>query len=178
MTAQNLTPRTWYLVGAGLIVSAATMVIIAFSSMIDRIEGMQRIVMPGKAEITLPAGRSTLYLERRTILDGARESTALPSQCKVLDPPSATIVGSSTSVEYAIGSYEGRSAFDVEVADAGKVTIECTGQQAGAPFYFAVGRGVGSAIVVGVIGIFPFLVGLVVTLVVFFKRRRQLRARA
>jgi hypothetical protein len=60
---QNLTPRTWYLLGAGMIISSVTMAVIAFGQMISTIEGMQRVVMPGRAAITLPAGGSTLYAE-------------------------------------------------------------------------------------------------------------------
>jgi hypothetical protein len=44
------------------------------------------------------------------------------------------------------------------------------------PFVIAVGRGVGSAIVVAIIGLVPFLIGLAVIIVVHFKRRRQRKA--
>ena len=43
----NLTSRTWYLIGVGLMISAVTMAVVSFGSMINTVEGMNRVVVPG-----------------------------------------------------------------------------------------------------------------------------------
>ena len=63
-----LTPKkrlagAWYLVGLGMIISALTMGVVAWTSMRNGIEGMNRFDAPGKATLTLPSGISILFVE-------------------------------------------------------------------------------------------------------------------
>ena len=53
-----------------VIVSGMGLMIMAFGMLTSSIQEMHRVVMPGKAEIMLPGGRSTLYAERRSIVGG------------------------------------------------------------------------------------------------------------
>lgn len=173
MTEARLTPRTWYIVGIGLIVSAVTMAVVAFGSMRSTVAGMRRVVVPGRATITLPAGTSTLYAERRSVVDGKTyELDGEPrARCSFeAAKHQLELRAAVAEVSYSIGGYTGRNAWDVDVPEPGDYTLVCEAEH---PFVIAIGRGVGSAIVVAVVGIVPLLLGLTCVLIVFFKRRRQ-----
>ena len=172
-------PRTagsWYLVGAGIMVCAVAIAGIAFSSMHDTISGMQRVVVPGTSKITLPIGTSTLYAEQRSRFDGQtyEVSEAFRYRCGIDDKTRKfKFEKADGKVTYSLGDYAGHNAWDVTVEEAGDYALVCESDK---QFVMAVGRGVGSAIVVAVIAIVPFLIGLVVVVVVFAKRRAQRRA--
>lgn len=170
------TPRTWYLVGAGLMSSAVIMAAIAFSSMLNRIEGMQRVVMPGKAQITVPAGTSTLYAESESIVGGTPYKVEGPFQyrCGFEEKDRVTIEQATGKVTYTLGDFAGSNAFDIETTEAGTYTLVCQSEN-GKPFVLAMGRGVGSAIVVGVVALVPFLLGLALVIAIYAMRRSQRR---
>ena len=173
---KKLTPRTWYLVGAGLMVSAVAMAGIAFSSMLNRVEGMQRAVMPGTAQLTVPAGTSTLYAESESIVGGTAYKAEGPVQyrCGFEEKDRVTIQQATGQVTYTVGDFAGRNAFDIEAAEAGTYTLRCESEN-GKPFVLAMGRGVGSAIVVGVVALVPFLLGLALVIAIYAMRRSQRR---
>jgi hypothetical protein len=167
------TSGAWYLIGVGLMISAATMAGIAYGSMKDGIEGMQRVVMPGRAEITVPAGTSTLYVEEHSVVGGKtyEVSDAFQFRCDIDEKQrKVSMTKPMSTVSYSIGDFAGHNAIDVDVVQAGGYMLAC---QAEKPFVIAVGRGIGKAIVVAIIGIGPFLVGLAIVVFVFFKRRSQ-----
>ncbi len=173
--ANELTSRSWYLIGVGLMISAVAMAIVAFSSMLNGIEGMRRVVVPGRMTITLPSGTSTLYAEQRSVVDG--KSYAVDGEFKYrcgIDETQrkVTFARATGQVSYSIGDYAGHNAWDVDVVEAGDYTLVCESEK---QFVMAVGRGVGSAIVVALVGLLPFFIGLACILVVFFKRRAQKR---
>ena len=169
-------PKTaggWYLIGAGLIVSAVCMTIVAFGSMMNGIEGMQRAVMPGKATIHFPPGISVLYAEQRSKFEDKKYEVDHPFKyrCGVDEPTRKVDFHKATAdVHYSIGDYAGSSAWEVNVEADGDYTLVCESDE---QFVMAIGRGVGSWIVVAVLGLVPFLLGVVLMLVVFFKRRAQ-----
>lgn len=172
------TAGAWYLVGAGLMLSALTMSIVAFSSMRNTIEGMQRVVMPGKAKITLSIGTSTLYAEQRSRVAGTSYEidAAFKYRCGVDEKArKLDFKQANGKVTYSIGDFAGHDAWDVTVEEAGDYTLVCESEKT---FVMAVGRGVGSAIVVAIIGLVPFVVGLAIVIVVYFRRRRQRNAAA
>ena len=173
MIEQRQTPRTWYLVGAGLMVSAVAMAIVAFGSMMDTIEGMPRVVVPGRVTITLPAGTSTLYAEQRSVVDGKTYEVGDKFRYRCgLDEKTRkfTFVAATGKITYSIGDYAGHNAWDIDVPEAGDYTLVC---ESDVPFVMAIGQGVGSAIVVAVMGLVPFIIGLTVVIIVFVKRRKQ-----
>jgi hypothetical protein len=142
------------------------------------IEGMQRVVMPGKAKITLSVGTSTLYAEQRSIVDGKSYEVpgAFRYRCGLEETQRKfTFEQATGKITYSIGDYAGQNAWDIDVPDAGDYLLVCESEQ---PFVMAVGRGVGSAIVVAVIGLVPFLLGLAVVIYIFALRRKRLRAAA
>jgi NADH:ubiquinone oxidoreductase subunit K len=169
----SLTPRTWYLVGAGLMVSAVTMGIIAFGSMMNTIEGMRRVIVPGRVTITLPAGTSTLYAEQRSVVDGKTYDVdgEFRYRCGIEEKTrKVTFAPATGKVTYSIGDYAGHNAWDIDVPEPGDYILVCESEK---QFVMAIGQGVGSAIVVAVVGLVPFIIGLAMVLIVFFKRRRQ-----
>ena len=172
----KLLPRTWYLVSAGLMICAASIAIIAWTQMGSRVEGLQRVVMPGSVKLTVPAGTSTLYFERESIVEGKTYSTpgTFSYQCDFSEKDNVTLRPSSGKVSYSISGFSGRNAFDVDTQVANTYTLRCSSQN-GEQFVLALGRGVGSAVVVAVVALFPFLFGLVSVIAIYSIRRRQRR---
>ncbi len=169
------TSGIWYVLAAGLMISALSIAMIGFTQMTSRVEGMQRVLMPGRAEIMLPAGMSVLYAEQRSIVNGKtyEVSEAFPFRCGLDEKARKyTFVTSTGKVRYSLGDYAGRNAWDVDVVEPGKYTLVCEGDQ---PFAMAIGQGIGAWIVIAVIGLFPFMGGIAIMVVVFIKRRRQRR---
>ena len=174
----NLTARTWYLIGVGLMISAVAMASVSFTSMLNTIEGMHRVVVPGRHQITLPPGTSTLYAEQRSVVDGKSYDVdgEFRYRCGIDEQERKLTFGKATGkVTYSIGDYAGHNAWDIDVVESGEYTLVCESEK---PFVMAIGRGVGSAIAVAIIGLVPFFGGLICILVVYLKRRRQRRAGA
>ena len=172
----KLLPRTWYLVAAGLMICAASIAIIAWTQMGSRVEGLQRVVMPGSAKLTVPAGVSTLYFERESVVEGKAYSTPGPFtyQCDFVEKGNVELRPSPGKVSYSISGFSGRNAFDVDTKVAGDYTLQCSSQN-NQQFVLAFGRGVGSAVVVAVVALFPFLLGVAGVLAIYLIRRKQLR---
>lgn len=171
----RMTSKVWYWVALGLIVPGLALVITAFGMLTSSIQGMHRVVMPGKAEIMLPAGRSTLYAERSSIVDGkAYRVEGLRFRCAVTDPAGKEVplVAPTSSVSYTTGSYAGENVFDLDIAEPGPYVLAC---DAPAPFVIAIGGGVGAWIVVMIVGALPIMAGVVIFIVALVKRRRQKR---
>jgi hypothetical protein len=171
-----VTSRIWYVVAAGFVATAAAIAMIGFTNMVSTIEGMLRVPMPGRAEIMLPGGPSTLYVETRSKLDGKVYETAeaFDFRCGVTDAQGKPVElqTSSSSVKYSIVGYTGRNAFDVDVANPGTFALACESQSA---FVMAVGRGVGTWLVIAIVALVPALAGVVGLVVVFLRRRAQKR---
>jgi hypothetical protein len=169
-----MTTRVWYLVAAGLMISAATMAILAYGQMTGRVEGMQRVAMPGRAEITMPAGTSTLYVERTSRLGGKTYDVTgeLEPRCAIDERQGrkVTLTTPKANVMYAISGFAGKNTWDLDVMAPGSYTLVC---EAGQPFVIAIGQGIGAWIVVAAVGVVPFLIGAVIIAIVFFKRRGQ-----
>jgi hypothetical protein len=171
--------KVWYLVAAALILPGISLAVMGFSLLSSTIADMHRVVMPGKAELTLPAGRTTLYAEERSIVDGKAYGMAegVSFRCGVTDAAgnAMALASSSSNVSYSIGDYAGRNTFDLELGQPGTYVLAC---EAPSPFVIAIGRGVGAWIVVatvgGIVGCFGLILGLAVLLV----RRSQQRRRA
>jgi hypothetical protein len=159
-----------YLFGAALVVIAIAVAGIAMSSAYSTMEGMQRVVMPGDADITLPAGPSTLYVETTSkIGDRVIESDGNWNfRCKVSGGVDLHKPGSD--VRYSFAGYTGHNAFDVDAPTGGKFTLSCESEGKDA-FVIAIGAGVGAWIVIGVLAVVPLLGGIALLLVTFLRRR-------
>lgn len=153
--------RLGYLFGGFLIAFAFAVAGLAITTATSTMEGMQRVAMPGKAAVTLPAGPSTLYAEGDGKLD---------LRCRIegleLKQPHST-------VRYSLAGYHGHNAFDVEVGSGGRYELECSAER---PLVIAIGSGVGAWIVIAVLGVIPLLGGIALLLVTFLRRRRAAAA--
>jgi hypothetical protein len=174
----KLTSRIWYGVALGLIVPGIATTVLGFTQLAEAVEGLQRVVMPGKAEIVLPAGPTTLYGERRSLVGGkAYQNEELSFQCRALDPRGGAVrlAPAASRVSYSVGDYAGSSDIDLDIPAAGMYVVEC---EAPAPFVLAIGQGVGAWIVVSIIGAIPIGLGVLMALIVLIKRSRQKRRAA
>jgi hypothetical protein len=174
------TSKAWYVVAGGLLVIACSLALTGIAQFRSTIEDMRRVAMPGKAEIVLPVGPSTLYVEHRTLVEG-RAIEAPPvvePRCTVTDPDGRPVPLQPTAarVSYAFDGFAGAGVFDLSVEAAGTYSLAC---EAPTPFGVAVGYGVGTWIVVSLIsGFVPGLAGVIFFFIVWTKRRRQLRRMA
>ena len=169
--------KSWlgYFFGGALLVIAAAVAWVGVSSGIATIKGMQRVAMPGTADITLPAGRSTLYVETHsrigdTEIDSGSGDFRLHCSAAGLQLEKPT-----SKVSYAMGGYQGHNAFDVVVNTGGHFTLACS-SDGDRKFAIAIGTGVGAWIVVTVVAIIPALAGIALLIVTILRRRRARRA--
>jgi hypothetical protein len=175
---QRRTARGWYLVGLGLIGTATAIAVTGFAQMGSTVAGMQRVTMPGRADVTIAGGRSTVYFERRSVVnddvieapDDLRFACTLEEQETHVAVP---LVPAASRTAYDYGDYAGRSVYDFDPKLARAFTITCTGPQ---KFALALGGGIGAWIIVAAAGaLMPGLAGVILMLVVFLRRRRQAR---
>lgn len=171
------TSRVWYLVAAGLLMIGVAIAATGISQSIATVEEMYRVVMPGRAEIVLPPGGTTLYAESRSVVDGKAYEVdgELEFRCGITDAGGKAIPleRASSKVTYSIGGYQGRNVFDIDVAVAGTYVLSC---EAPRSFTLAVGRGVGTWIVVAIVGgLVPAALAVLVFVIVLIKRSRHQR---
>lgn len=169
--------RKWYWLAPALVVVGIAHLALELTWLKSDVEGLQRAVMPGSAPIALPSGDTTLYLERRSIVRGELYDVTGPMQlrCRVTDPAgtAVSIEHPISSVSYQVGGYAGANMFDLHVDTAGTYLLTCA---APSRFVVAVGRGVGTRIVVGVIGVLlAGVLGVVAFVYVRVRRSSQRR---
>jgi hypothetical protein len=175
-----MTPRVWYIVAGGLFVIAIAMALTGFAQAKSTVEELRRFAMPGRAEIVLPAGPSTLYAEHRSLIDGkALEAPeGLAVQCRMSDLAGKLVplAPSGSGESYRFGGYAGHSAFDLRTEESGTYVLSC---EAPSPFAVAIGYGVGTwSAVAAVGGLVPGAIGAIMILVVMARRSRQKRRAA
>ena len=165
-----------YLFGGALVLFAFAVAGIALSSAMSTMRGMQRVAMPGSAEITLPAGPSTLYIETTSHV-GDRDIDTPGDFNLRCAAPGLELRKPTSSVRYAMGGYKGHNGFDVAVENGGRFTLTCE-SDGNQPFAIAIGAGVGAWIVIAVLAVIPLLGGIALLLVTFLRRRRAARRTA
>jgi hypothetical protein len=140
-------------------------------AMLDDIEQMERVIVPGERDLQLDAGEHVLYAESRSVVDGVSYQTGSVSlRCGVRDAAGAEVALDTPngSTSYAIGGYAGQSMAELHVATAGTYRLTCTG----GPAVVAVGHGIGARLVSVVVVAFAGF-GLAVLVVVLVRRRRR-----
>src|SRR5579871_6677079 len=142
--------RYGYLFGGFLVVFACMVAGLAITSAMSTMEGMQRVAMPGTAEVALPAGASTLYLETRSkigdrVIDSGDGDFDVRCQLAGLE-----LIKPASHVSYSLAGYRGHNAFDVLVSNGARYQLSCE-SDGGKPFAIAIGAGVGAWIVIAVL---------------------------
>ncbi len=150
--------RFGYLFGGFLIVFAFAVAALAWTSATSTMEGMQRVKMPGTAEVVLPAGPSSLYAESER--DFAVECSA----------PGLALRTPPEPVRYELAGFRGRKLYDVDVATGERYQLACTGEAA---FTIAIGAGVGAWQVIVLLAVIPLVIGVVLVIATVVRRRRR-----
>jgi hypothetical protein len=149
---------------------------------------MQRVVVPGSAEIALEEpGRHTIYHESRSVVDGRVYDVADVSGLTVELVSAETgesvpldVPGANTT--YELRGRSGRGVLTFEVDRPGAYRLSAEYPAGGGPeTVLAVGRGLGTRIamtVVGAIalGLGSFLLAVAIAVVTFVRRRRAAHA--
>jgi hypothetical protein len=144
----------------------------------ERVERLQRMVMPGTHQVELSTGEHVLYAESRSAVDGTVyvwHGGAL--QCELIERASEKAVPlSSPSVNenYAFGSYEGQSMFTFEITSPGRHRLTCD-VGTGGPMVVSLSRGhvLGNILYSMLAGFLVAAAGLTMILLTWDKRRQR-----
>lgn len=168
MTAKRIS-GWWYALVAVPIAVGCAIGTWGIFSMLDNIEAMQRLAVPGSRELALEAEEYVIYGETQSVVDGRGISvTSFDAECRITAPDGAflELESRTASTTYSFGSYAGKSMFDVTVPAAGTYLLECRG----GPGVVAIGGGIGAGLGLILGGMFG---GLIVGLIVLFVVRRK-----
>lgn len=172
--------RTWYLLALVPFAVGAALAVVSFVRLFDNLEGMPRLVVPGERSVELDAGNYVVYGESRSIVDGtAYVSDQFSVRCALAKQDGTEIPLSHSSIErtYELGDHAGSGLFEFELPTRETVKLSCTTEDG--KVVLAIGRGIGGAIVAGVLSVMlGGLAAVVVFVVVFIKRRRWRRREA
>jgi hypothetical protein len=169
----NMTSRRGYVVALLVLLGGGAVLGVMMWRLSTQVDKLTRIPVPGTSEITLPAGESIGYGEPA---EGSVGDVSFAAQCNAVAQDGSKVeLGSPTAkVSYQLGSRQGVSILSIKMASAGNVTITCT---ADAAFTLAIGGGVGTSIVIGVVAM---LFGVILAIVMFVRtwRRRKRERRS
>jgi hypothetical protein len=166
--------RAWYFLALvpvllGIAIAGATC-----SAMVDDIKSMQRVVVPGEGQLQLEAGDYVAYGETKSNVNGVVYSNASFSvRCGLVGPDGAEVPLETPTgkVQYGLGGYSGRNFFELTAPTKGTYTLRCEGSDE--PAVIAVGKGVGSSIVILVLSALGGLIAGVVTIFVIRRKRKR-----
>ncbi len=139
-----------------------------------QVDQLQRIAVPGTSELALPAGESIGYAEPA---EGTLGEPSFSATCRAeaQDGSKVELVTPTAKVSYQLGSRQGVSIMSIKLAKPDKVTITCTAEE---PFTLAIGGGVGTSIVVGLVAMLAGLTASVTMVIRTWRRRRRERRTA
>jgi hypothetical protein len=174
----NIRPgRVWFLVGFAPLLLGAALGLHFYGAMKHGIVDMQRVVVPGEADLQLGQGEYVLYGESRSVVDGtAYVNDSFSARCAVLDVESDTQVALTSptgSTTYTGFGYAGQSMFELDVPHAGTYRLHCEGDDA--PAVIAVGRGIGTSIILLVVSILGGVIGFIAIMATVANRRFRAR---
>jgi hypothetical protein len=168
--------RSWYFLALIPFALGAVIATITFMGMLDDIKAMQRVVVPGEGQLALDAGDYVAYGETESNVNGVVYSnTGFSVRCGMLGPDGAEVKLESPTgkVSYTMGGYSGRNFFELTAPTKGTYTLRCEG--ADSPAVIAVGKGVGSSIVIAVLAGVGGILAAIITLVVIRRKRKRER---
>lgn len=171
--------RVWYLLALALVVAGVVWLIVGLSSVVNSVNGLQRVPAPGQGTVNLThSGGYTIYYEG----PGA-QSNSIPALHVTVTPASqgaavAGLTSYGSNVTYSVNSHSGRAVLTLHVTKPGTFTVRAVGQRVtGADL--AIGGGIGGGIVGTVVGSVLLVVvgvlGAIVLFVVRVVRRRSTR---
>jgi hypothetical protein len=173
--------RWWYGLCVAIMVGGPAYGVSQAFALFGDLEHMQRVVMPGSAAVTLPAGESIIYFERESTVDGTvyRVDAAVQFKCHLDgdDGTSLTLDHPSGSTHYSIGAYSGEKLYETSAPHEGTYQLGCSSEATG-KFVLAIGQGMGGKIIkLVVVSMGLMLAGGGLTLLVYLRRRAGAEAR-
>jgi hypothetical protein len=104
------------------------MAVVQFLGLSRRVESMNRVVMPGTAEVKLPQGETSFYIELRSRVDN-QSVTYQPGnfECAPSDASAVKLSRPSGEVTYSFGEYSGERGFIATADRPAEISITCTG---------------------------------------------------
>ena len=193
ISAEPLKPSGWwYGLAVGVAVAGIVIAIVVFvqsiSGLIDRVDEFQRVSLPGSTTVTLEeAGGYTVYHEfsgasSDSTFGGTESDPGVGSAVSVtITAPNGSTVALDrydANVSYSWGDHEGVAVYSFTADQPGDYTVAAEGQIG----EVAIGRGIGSGLVGGIVGSFAVgiggsLLGGIIAIVVGVKRGRSRRGR-
>jgi len=145
----------------------------------NKVDRMQRLVMPGEHEVELAAGSHVLYAEARSTMGGTSyvwHGGAL--QCTVVESASSRPVplnATTMNESYSFGGFEGQSMFELDVVTAGRHRVACE-VASGGPMTVALSQGgVLGGMLYGMLGGFVIAAAGLTTILLTWDKRRKHR---
>jgi hypothetical protein len=166
--------RAWYLTMLAPL-ALIGLSVLAFMRLKANIDGMQRLVVPGERALTLEARDYRVFAETESVVDGlayANERFAVSCSVKHDGKP-IELKTSVGKITYSLGAYSGRAIFVFTMPKAGTAQLACTSEDGKA--VVAVGTGIGTSIVAGVLTLVFGLLGTIAAFVIVFVLRRKRR---
>jgi hypothetical protein len=161
------------------IAAGIALIVSGVHAYIDKVEGFERVDVPGSAEVSLEDdGGYSIYYER----PGLDTEDDLPPISVAVTAPDGSAVDLDrygSDVSYSVSGFDGRGVFTFTADNSGNYRVRTDG----ASGQVAVGRGIGArfagAVVAGVATILLApLLGALLALVTFLRRSRAKRAQA
>jgi hypothetical protein len=113
--------RAWYALTAIPLLIAGALSVRALIGLVDRVDAMQRFVVPGSTELELPRGEQVVYGETRSVVDGVGyASSSYEVRCSLENVASAEplrLDAPSGTTTYSFGRYKGESLWEVDHGD-------------------------------------------------------------
>lgn len=145
--------RAWYLLVLVPAAFAVGSAIQGAMTLLDAIEDMPRVVVPGSDEVVLDVGDTTLFGEYASpLLPGGVTIGSLELGCKlnaVWDGTPVALVAPSSQVTYRLSRFAGSSMFTASIPAYGTYRLSCEGS--GGPATIAFGQGLGMLLVLVVV---------------------------
>ena len=167
------------LLAIAAVVTGVALIVTGIRDYIDKVEGFERVDVPGSAQVSLEDdGGYSVYYER----PGLDSEDPLPRiSVSVTDPGGSTLDLDryDSDVSYSVSGFDGRGVFTFRADNPGNYGIRTDGSEG----QVAVGRGIGArfagAVVagVGLLLLAPVL-GAVIALVTFLRRSKAKRTQA
>jgi hypothetical protein len=182
--------RRWYVVAAVVALAAWTaMALFLVSRIGDSTGRMMRVLVPGQTDLVLrEPGTYTIFHEYQSTFEGRVYDVATVSGLNVMVRAGGAVVplvATKTNTRYRVGSGAGRSLFDFEARTAGTYQISASydGGRKEPQTVLAVDRGFVGDLIMTILGALALAFGgmgiaVAISVVVFVKRRRALRAAA
>lgn len=144
--------RAGYWIGAALavtgVLAGAAVLLFNFKALASDLERLERVPVPGRVSLTLPAGKHVVYLESSR---GAPADSAIAVTVRAPGGARVPLEPYGTSFTYTSGSRSGRAAHTFVAERAGRYLVAADGPPA-SDLSVSVGPPLGSTVVSRVLG--------------------------